>query len=220
MTHAMLMSDATGTTAAGRPGDGHLSAEIAAHSARVRKGNHRCSLSRCPHCGRAPESMLFFRRHALRHREFLVIQGRYVHTVEGLLARWRCPFCRRTFTEYPPFALPFKRYAVSQIAPRALDYVEEDGISYRKAVLETFMPIFHWFDPAAGPDARADDEPVLAHTTLYRWVSTLGNGLGNTTPRERPRGPFLPAAWKFLTPARCDVLLACRRYCLAVSTLF
>ena len=104
-----LMSAATGTTAAGRPGDGHLIAEIAAHSARVRKGNHRCSLSCCPHCGRAPEPTLFFRRHALRQRKFLVIQGRYIHAVEGLLARWRCPFCRRTFTEYPPFALPFKR---------------------------------------------------------------------------------------------------------------
>ena len=212
------MSAATGTTAAGRPGDGHLIAEIAAHSARVRKGNHRCSLSCCPHCGRAPEPTLFFRRHALRQRKFLVIQGRYVHGVEGLLARWRCPFCRRTFTEYPPFALPFKRYAVSQIAPRALDYVEEDGVSYRKAVLETFMPIFHWFDPVAEAHVREGGEPVLAHTTLYRWVSTLGNGDCNTAPRERPREPFLPAAWKFLTPARRDVLLACRRCCLALPT--
>ena len=211
------MSAATGTTAAGRPGDGHLITEIAAHSARVRKGNHRCSLSCCPHCGRAPESTLFFRRHALRHREFLVIEGRYVHAVEGLLARWRCPFCGRTFTEYPPFALPFKRYAVSQIAPRALEYVEDDGISYRKAVLETYMPIFHWFDPATDTHAGEGGEPVLTHTTLYHWVSALGNGACTSALHDRPAGPFLPAAWKFLTPARCDVLLACRRHCLSLS---
>jgi len=114
--------------------------------------------------------------------------------------------------------LPFKRYAISQIAPRALDYVEEDGVSYRKAVLETFMPIFHWFDPAAEAHVREGREPVLAHTTVYRWVSALGNGVCNTAPRERSREPFLPAAWKFLTPARRDVLLACRRCCLALST--
>jgi len=213
------MSAGTGTIAAGRPGDGHLIAEIAAHSTRVRKGNHRCSLSCCPHCGRAPESTLFFRRHALRHREFLVIEGRYVRAVEGLLARWRCPFCRRTFTEYPPFALPFKRYAVSQIAPRALEYVQDDGVSYRKGVLEKFMPIFHWFDPATEPDARAGDEPVLAHTTLYRWVSTLGNGVSRPAQHDRPVGPFMPAGWKFLTPSRRDVLLACRRHCLILATL-
>jgi hypothetical protein len=208
------MSAATGTNAAGRPGDGHLIAEIAAHSARVRKGNHRCSLSCCPHCGRAPESTLFFRRHAIRQRGFLVIDDRYVRKVEGILARWRCPFCRRTFTEYPPFALPFKHYAVPQIAPRALDYVQEDGISYRKAVLQRFMPIFHF---ATG--RQADWEPVLAHTTLYRWVSTLGNGLCRQASPERPRDSFQPAAWKFLTPARAQVLLACRRYCLASLVL-
>jgi hypothetical protein len=112
--------------------------------------------------------------------------------------------------------LPFKRYAASQIAPRALDYVQEDGISYRKAVLQTFMPIFHWFDPGAQAHIREGGGPVLAHTTLYRWVSTLGNGACTTAPAEGPHEPFLPAAWKFLTPSRRDVLLACRCYCLAV----
>jgi len=208
------MSAATGTNAAGRSGDGHLIAEIAAHSARVRKGNHRCSLSCCPHCGRAPESTLFFRRHAIRQREFLAIDDRYVRKVEGLLAHWRCPFCRRTFTEYPPFALPFKRYAVPQIAPRALDYVQKDGISHRKAVLQRFMPIFHF-----ATDRQTDWEPVLAHTTLYRWVSTLGNGLCQQARPKGPRDSFRPAAWKFLTAARAQVLLTCRRYCLACLVL-
>jgi len=65
------------------------------------------------------------------------------------MARWRCSFCQRTFAEYPPFALPFNRYAVSQIAPRALNYVQEDGISYRKAVLQTFMPTAARLRPVA-----------------------------------------------------------------------
>ena len=208
------MSTETGTINAGRTNNGYLTAEIAAHSAGIRKGNYRCSMSRCPHCKRAPESTLFFRRHALRHRKFLVIEGRYIRAVEGLLARWRCPFCRQTFTEYPPFALPYKRYAVPQIAPRALEYVEDDGVSYRKAVLDTYLPIFHWFDATDGPDAYGDHEPVLAHTTLYHWVSALGNGTRPVPPHDQFQDQFMPADWKFLTPSRRDVLLACRRHCL------
>ena len=211
------MSAATGTTAAGRPGDGHLIAEIAAHSARVRKGNHRCSLSCCPHCGRAPEPTLFFRRHALRHREFLVIEGRYIRAVGGLVARWRCPFCRRTFTEYPSFALPFKRYVVSQLAPKALVYIEGDGISYRKAVLEMYMPLFHWSDTTVDQDVRQSRECVFAHTTLYRWVSSLGSGIRPSVLHDRRWEAFLPAPWKFITSERRDVLVACRNRCLTLT---
>jgi len=203
----------------GRPSDGQLIAEIAAHSDRVRKGNHRCSLSCCPHCGRAPEPALFFRRHALRHREFLVIEGRYVRSVFALLARWRCPFCRRTFTEYPSFALPHKRYAIPNMAPRALKYVEDDGVSYRKSVLNTYLPIFHRPGPADGPGAYDDREPVLAHTTLYRWVSALGRDSWPAPPGGQPPARSIPADWKFLTTSRRDVLLACRRHCLMLAGL-
>jgi transposase-like protein len=207
------------TTIAGRIGDGSLNAEIAAHSARIRKGNHRCSLSRCPHCDRVPESTLFFRRHALRQREFLVIEGRYVHAVEGLLARWRCPFCHRTFTEYPSFALSHKRYAVQQIAPKALDYVEDDGASYRKAVLDNYLPIFHCLGPADDSGVCIDREPTLAHTTLYRWVSTLGNNTRPVPSNDRPPPRFMPVEWKFLTLSRRNVLLACRHHCRVLATI-
>ncbi len=214
------MSAGMGTTTAGRPGDGHLIAKIAAHSAGVRKGNHRCSLSYCPHCGWAPEPTVFFRRHAFRQRQFLVINGRYIHAVGGLLARWRCPFCRRTFTEYPAFALPYKRYAVSQIAPRALQYVENDGISYRKGVLQSYLPIFYWINPSGDAASYGTGESVLAHTTLYHWVSSLGDSscLPSTNECEQQGREFVPAEWKFLTQARREVLLICRNYCLALVT--
>jgi hypothetical protein len=164
-----------------------------------------------------PKPAMFFRRHALRRRRFLVIHGRYVHAVDGLLARWRCPFCQRTFTEYPPFALPFRRYAVSQLAPRALTYVEDDGVSYRKAVLETHLPIFHWRNPVTDATAHEGDVPVLAHTTLYRWVSAFGTRTRPIPMAGRSDETFMPAAWKFQTAARRNVLLACRLRCLALS---
>ena len=198
-----------------------LSTAIAAHSARVRKGNHRCSLSFCPHCGRAPEPTVFFRRHSLRQREFLVIDGRYIRAVGGLLARWRCPFCRRTFTEYPAFALPYKQYAIFQMAPRSLHYVENDEISYRKGVLQSYLPIFHWVEPSKGAAACVIGESVLAHTTLYHWVSALGDGscLPSTNECEQQGREFAPAEWKFVTLARRKVLLICRDRCLAPAAL-
>ena len=212
------MSAGTGTVVTEHDGDRPLIAKIAAHSARVRKGNHRCSLSCCPHCARTPEQTLFFRRHALRQRQFRVIDSQYVHTIRGLLARWRCPFCRRTFTDYPTFALPYKRYVISQLAPRALQYVEIDGISYRKGVLKSNLPIFHWGSLCEDTPSFGPGESALAHTTLYHWISTLGDGsyLPSTNECERQGREFAPAEWKYTTQARREVLLICHNYCLAL----
>ena len=207
------------TTTAGQARDGHLIAEISAHSVRIRKGNHRCSLNCCPHCGRAPEPMLFFRRHALRQRQFLILDGQYIHTVGGLLARWRCPFCRRTFTEYPAFVLPHKQYAISQLALRALQYVENDGISYRKGVLRSNLPIFHSASLCDDTASCGGSELALAHTTLYHWVSTLGDGSRSfsTNEYEWQKSDFAPAEWKYVTQARREVLLICRNWCIALG---
>ena len=212
------MSAGTGTVTAEKTSDKHLIAEIVAHSAGVRKGNHRCSLDCCPHCGRAPEPMLFFRRHALRHRQFLILDGQYIHIVDGLLARWRCPFCRRTFTEYPAFVIPYKQYAISQLAPRARQYVENDGISYRKGVLRSNLPIFHSADLCEDTVSCGGSELALAHTTLYHWVSTLGDGSRSlsTIECERQKSDFAPAEWKYVTQARREVLLVCRNCCIAL----
>jgi len=128
--------------------------------------------------------------------------------------------CGRTFTEYPPFAVAHKRYALAQLAPRALRYVEDDSISYRKGVLQSYLPVFHW--PLDGvTESWSDDTRALAHSTLYRWVSALGapsyaipEGLIN-----RSDGAFAPADWKFTTDERRDTLLACWRCCSLLGLL-
>ena len=66
---------------------------------------------------------------------FLVLVGSYVCKVAALLARWRCPHCRRTFTDYPPFACPHKAYTLPQMTERAAKYVSNTATSYRKGVL-------------------------------------------------------------------------------------
>lgn len=109
--------------------------------------------------------------------------------------------------------MPFKRYALPQIAARTLNYVEGDEVSYRKGVLESYMPIFHW--PQFIPDSRAGIEPVLAHSTLYRWVSSMGAHVMRTPPPGSFNGSFLPADRKFGTDCRRRALIACRYRCLA-----
>ena len=145
----------------------------------------------------------------------MVISDRSVETIACTLVRWRCPVCQRTFTEYPFFAAPHKRYLRSQMMVRALQYVEDDAVSYRKGVLQSFLPIFH---PAPAPpfDTELDfavqqGQPVMAHSSLYHWVSTLGVCCDNT--REARGPPFVPAQWKFTTPLRRDILIACRGRC-------
>ena len=151
----------------------------------------------------------------------MVISDRSVETVACALVRWRCPVCRRTFTEYPFFASPHKRYLRPQMMVRALQYVEDDAVSYRKGVLQSFLPIFHPEAPAPPFDTEPDfavlrGPPVMAHSSLYHWVSTLGQvGVSvcgdNTRAARGP--PFVPAQWKFTTPLRRDILIACRDRC-------
>jgi hypothetical protein len=204
-----------------QPGKGPLVAEITSYAAKASKGSHRCHISTCPHCGQRPSSPPFFRRHALRARTFLVIEDRCIHSVACVLVRWRCSACNRTFTEYPPFAVPYKRYALAQIVPRALWYVENDGVSYRKGVLEARLPIFHWPSLGDGVDHWTDNESVLAHSTLYHWVSTLG-GPAYAIPgecREDVDQSFSPAGWKFTTKRRRETLMGCRQCCHLIGLL-
>lgn len=121
------------------------------------------TVNRCPHCRGEPDH---FRRHDRRKRVFLVVIERVVHKVLSALTRWKCPLCTGRFTLYPPFALPRKRYVKDSIFELARAYLEEDELSYRRAVEVERMPVFYalWDDGSI-------DERSLAHSTLHRWYS-------------------------------------------------
>ncbi len=121
------------------------------------------TVNRCPHCRGEPDR---FRRHDRRKRVFLVVLERIVHKVHSALTRWKCPLCTRRFTLYPPFALPRKRYVKDSIFELARAHLEEDELSYRRAVEVERMPVFY------GPrDDGSIDERSLSHSTLHRWYS-------------------------------------------------
>ncbi len=85
-----------------------------------------------------------------------------------MISRWKCTLCKRTFTAYPEFALPYKRYLLPDIFELAAKYLEDDRQTYRLTVLRNNIGIYHK-DSEAG-----ERESQLAHTTLHRWIGTLG----------------------------------------------
>lgn len=143
---------------------------IRAYEEDIRHHRLTCRLGQCPKCLAEADGPAFFSRHEARPRTYLVIVERLVHTIVSLITRWKCPICRGTFTLYPPFALPRKRYVRQAVLERAQRYVELDRATYRNSVEENGLPICR----DSGDERRINDR-CLAHTTLYRWITTLGS---------------------------------------------
>jgi hypothetical protein len=98
--------------------------------------------------------------------------GAVVHCVLGYVPRFECAACGRTFTDYPPFALPYKRYTTRSILDRAGRFFEGGGVSYRQAMRVGRLRIAY-----ASPNGE-DDLRQLSHTTLWRWLGWLGGMTG------------------------------------------
>jgi hypothetical protein len=94
--------------------------------------------------------------------------GAEVHLVPGYVARFKCPACGRTFTDYPPFAIPHKRYTTPSILDRAKRLFQGCGVAYRRAVWLGRQRIVY------APHGGQEDLRQLSHTTLWRWVGWLG----------------------------------------------
>ena len=98
----------------------------------------------------------------------------------SLITRWKCPLCGQTFTVYPEFALPYKRYLRDTILEKSTQYIEDDlpekgkRVSYRRLVKENKMALGY-----ASTETGNIDERQLAPSTAHRWLSTL-SCLSNT----------------------------------------
>jgi hypothetical protein len=198
--------------------DGHeLILLIDSHSERVRKRTSTCATTICCHCGfDAASGHAPFAFHGTRGRRFLVLAGSYVCKVAALLARWRCPHCRKTFTDYPPFACPYKAYTLPQITECAAKYVGNTATSYRKGVCSANLPIFYAQGLAdkSAQHHRSGAIPSLtnlAHTSLFHWVTVLGRDALRQV--ESPHADFAPALRKYTSERRRSILIACRATC-------
>jgi hypothetical protein len=146
-------------------------AKIKEYTESVLANQFSCDLEHCPRCGKEPGA---FRRHALRERTFLVVEGGWVRKESSFLTRWKCPLCNDTFTHYPPFAVPYKRYVQASLFASAHSYLEEDRKTYRQAAQQDGRPIFF-----EGDSAETLDDRTLASSTIHRWIGFLA-GLRRT----------------------------------------
>ena len=128
----------------------------------AKAGRIACSTETCPRCGGVPGR---FWRHGARERLFLVF-AEVVCRILSYLTRWRCPLCRQAFTQYPDFALPFKRYPAPFVLERCAAYASDEARTYREGVLEEGMP--HSY-------VNAEIGVELSPSTLWRWMETLAS---------------------------------------------
>lgn len=124
-----------------------------------------CPEQACPRC----KSEGVFRRHDSRTRQVLTVMGSFIVGFEICLKRWRCSSCKASFTHYPEFLVPYKRYVLSVMLGLGELYVTEPELSYRDAVQPGGI--------ALGYTENGDgtiDERQTSHTTVWHWLTWLG----------------------------------------------
>lgn len=188
--------------------------QIESYSEKVRKGQNPCGLPPCPHCQITSD---YFSQHEKRKRRFFIFAEQIVKVIIGLLCRWKCPGCGKTFTDYPEFAIPYKRYTLPTIMAFTHWYVNDEPMTYRKLVQEV----------AIGYESRENgdiDERQLAHSTIFRWITTLGDFseiirkgqdlINQADPASticRDLAGLTISAKKYMSSARKKVLHCCRQ---------
>lgn len=120
--------------------------------------SQECPECCCPHCRQMPPG---YRRHAARKRQFYVIAGNWAHRFFTVLIRWKCLLCGVTFTFYPSFCMPYKRFVLADITRLSGSYVEADEATYRSVV-------------GIGHRDELPLEKQVSHSTVWHWLSDLG----------------------------------------------
>ena len=120
----------------------------------------------CPRCLLHP---INFKLHECRKRTFRYIDGNFVKELMTLLPRWKCSSCRKTFTVYPSFASPYKRYVLEDIEKISKKYMGDEQQTYDTAVNNKGSSI--------GYEEKGDKnvDHFLAPSTLWRWIRWLMN---------------------------------------------
>ncbi len=125
--------------------------------------SQQCPDCCCPGCQQQAPG---YRPHDRRRRQFYLIAGNWVQRFFTTLVRWKCLLCGTTFTFYPSFCVPYKRYVLADITRLSGRYVESDEASYRSVVRGRKMAIGYAEEPSASKQ--------LSPSTVWRWLGYLG----------------------------------------------
>jgi len=132
--------------------------DIEKYSNQVMKRKVTCNLPDCVVC---KVSSNYFKQYEARQRLFLIVEDQFIKRVHGLLIRWVCSGCGKTYTDYPWFALPYKRYTLPTIMALCNEYLEKVRLSYRRLIQKLLF-------------GYRNSEKQLEHSTIHRWITTFG----------------------------------------------
>ena len=143
-----------------------LEQRINEYSAKVLSGAPPAPEGICPRCMKSPE---YYKYYDCRIRFYLFIVGNLVRRLQSYLLRWKCPLCGKPFTNYPDFAVPYKRYVAGDVQRLSSTYVERPSETYQGAVLTKEGGLcYDW-------GKHVSEEIQLNKATIWRWVGWLGS---------------------------------------------
>jgi len=177
-------------------------------------GKDKIKPDNLPPCSRCFMNSAFFKAHAYRDRKFLVIVDMVVETLLSALLRFKCPGCGKTFTYYPDFALPHKRYTRQTVTHFSKSYVENPDATYQKAAMvDGSVPGY------------PDGEQSLAPSTIHRFVTTLSRFItsaqkaldlmveeNRASAISRDMAHLSVASKKYKSTVRKDIVLQCLKF--------
>jgi transposase-like protein len=195
----------------------NIEEEIKRHTEEVRRGKLSPENRQCPYCKGRPQ---FFSIHEKRERQFLVFVVEVVKKIVSLLIRWKCPLCKRKFTEYPEFAMPYKRHVKETVTKLSGKYVFDESprgrVTYKEAVEVKRLPI-GYVDKEGNPQ-----EHYISPSTVWKWIGCLGSGswlekmLSMIKEKEPQTGIFrevkIVAVYKYRSEKRKTILERCMKY--------
>ncbi|MDX2504827.1 MAG: DUF6431 domain-containing protein [Gammaproteobacteria bacterium] len=114
----------------------------------------------CPCCFSEQAS---FKQHDCRIRELRYVVTFWVKTFLLTLFRWKCSVCKETFTVYPRFLLPYKRFITPSMLSLCRDYLSVGEATYRD--------IAHPGKSQYAYENNGSQE--FSHVTIWNWFKGL-----------------------------------------------
>ena len=152
----------------------------------------------CDNCRLKPDA---HRLHECRKRQLRYAVGDIAEIVATFVLRWKCALCGATFTQYPPFIAPYKRFALPEIVRLSRKYLEDEHASYADAVVEDGNEIGY-------PDERGLCEGFVSRSTVWRFMEYLASAHIEETEssKENRRRPLWLPPRKYRSEKRCGIL--------------
>ncbi len=127
----------------------------------ITEGSFRMPTGYCRNCLRKPVS---YKLHECRKRYFRFVVEDIVKVLISFLLRWKCPICKSTFTDYPPFIIPYKRFILADISRFSQAYLENEKVSYRDTIRHNGSDIGYENNSTGFCDR------FLSHSTVWRFI--------------------------------------------------